>query len=235
MSYLDPTLVDLGAESQDEAQVSIAVLERKRDQLQQQLDVADPDNQSLRARLLLEAARVDTELDMSASAWKHAMEAFQFYLKQENWERAVLACDALFASGTDDALVALGHGLWLGITFPVDPSLTVRQLMHVVEETPEDSDGAAVAAAMAAYVVELRAEGNQQSELSLAVGQLLNDVARRHGDVTNQTEFDAWFARLELNEPGKFLVRMRNVIDVLVQDQWWIDREALQAALPTGD
>ena len=235
MSYLDGGLVDLGAESQDEAQVSIEVLERKRDQLMQQLDAADPADRSLRARLLLESARVETDLQQPAAAWSHAMEAHRFYLETENWERAVLCCDVLFSSGADDALVALGHGLWLGITFPVDPSLTVRQLMHVIDETPEDSDGAAVAAAVAAYVVELRAEGNQQSELSLAVGQMLNDVARRHGGVNNQAEFDEWFARLELNDPAKFLVRMRNVIDVLVQDQWWIDREALQSSIPAAN
>ena len=235
MSYLDPNLVDLGAESQDEAQVSIAVLERKRDQLAQQLDAADPADTALRARLLLESARIETDLEQPTAAWQQAMDALQFFLGQKDWERAVLACDALFASGAEDALVALGHGLWLSITFPVDPSLTVRQLMHVIEETPEDSDGAAVAAAVAAYVVELRAEGNQQSELTLAVSQLLNDVARRHGGVDNQQQFDAWFARLELNDPAKFLVRMRNVIDVLVQDHWWIDRAALQAGIPGGD
>ncbi len=232
MNYLDSSLVDLGAECQEDAQTSVEVLQRKLEQLTQQLVAADPADRPLRARLLLESARVETDLQRPGAAWEHAMEALRIHLHKEDWENAVLACDVLFSADTDDALIALGHGLWLGITFPVDPSLTVRQLMHVIDETPEDSDGAAVAAAVAAYVVELRAEGNQQSELSLAVGQLLNDVARRHGGVDGQKEFDEWFARLELNDPAKFLVRMRNIIDVLVQDQWWIDREALQSAIP---
>ena len=38
--------------------------------------------------------------------------------------------------------------------------------------------------------------------------------------------------RLELKDPDKFLVRLRNVVEVLVQDDWWFDREALQAKLP---
>ncbi|MDE0713573.1 MAG: hypothetical protein OXI10_01710, partial [Gammaproteobacteria bacterium] len=59
-----------------------------------------------------------------------------------------------------------------------------------------------------------------------------NDVARRHGNVRGPEAFKDWFSRLELDDPAKFLVRMRNVIDVLVQDQWWIDRDALQATLP---
>ena len=73
MNYLDPNLVDLGAESQDEAQVSIAVLERRLEQLLQQLGAADYADPALRARLQLEAARVETELDQPTLAWGHAI------------------------------------------------------------------------------------------------------------------------------------------------------------------
>lgn len=232
MNYLDRDLVDLGAECQEDAQTSMEVLARRAEQLSRQLASAPADDPGLRARLLTELSRTEVSMDRTTDAWGHAMEAFRIQLAREDWEQAVVACDALFSCGTDEALIALGHGLWLGITFPIDPSLTVRQLMHVIDETPAESDGAAVAAAVAAYVVELRSEGNQHSELSLAVGQLLNDVARRHGNVRGPEAFKDWFSRLELDDPAKFLVRMRNVIDVLVQDQWWIDRDALQATLP---
>jgi hypothetical protein len=62
--------------------------------------------------------------------------------------------------------------------------------------------------------------------------QLLGEVARRHSGVDGQESFDFWMQRLELREPDKFLVRLRNVVDVLVQDDWWFDREALQTRLP---
>ena len=38
--------------------------------------------------------------------------------------------------------------------------------------------------------------------------------------------------RLELDNPEKFLVRLRNVVDVLVQEDWWFDREQLQTEIP---
>ena len=41
-----------------------------------------------------------------------------------------------------------------------------------------------------------------------------------------------WIQDMELNDPAKFLPRLRNVVDVLVQDDWWFDRDKLQAALP---
>ena len=36
----------------------------------------------------------------------------------------------------------------------------------------------------------------------------------------------------DLGQPDRFLVRLRNIVDVLVQDDWWIDREAIHARLP---
>ncbi len=232
MSTLDSGLVDLGAECQEDARVSQEALERRASQLAARIGGLDPQQGDERARLLAELARVEVELSRGPAAWNHAREAFDHHVARQDWEAAVMACDILFASGEPDALVALGHGLWLAITYPVDPEVTLRQLTHVIEDTPEDSDGAAVAAAVAAYVVELRAGEAVGGELTLAVGRMLGDVARRHGGTRTPGEYDAWFRRLELDRPEKFLVRMRNVIDVLVQDQWWIDRAALQAALP---
>ena len=118
------------------------------------------------------------------------------------------------------------------MTFPVDPELSVALLQDIIDETPDDSDGAAVAAAVAAYIVDLRAEGKEHESLSFFTNQMLGAVARRHSSIENQEAFDQWISRLELNDPIRFLPRLRNVVDVLVQDNWWIDREAIQATLP---
>jgi hypothetical protein len=91
---------------------------------------------------------------------------------------------------------------------------------------------AAVAAATAVYVVDLRAKGEQYDELSVHTRQLMTTVARRHSGIENQIDLDNWVERLELNDVGRILTRLRNVVDVLVQDNWWIDRDAIQSELP---
>ena len=132
-------------------------------------------------------------------------------------------------------MIALGHGIWLGVTFPIDPEISVNLLSHVIEDTPDDSDGAAVAAATAAFIADVRSDdGPDRERLTFFAQQLLGRVARRHSEVESQEQFDLWIERLELNGPDKFLVRLRNVVDVLVQDQWWFDREALQAEIPAN-
>jgi hypothetical protein len=106
-------------------------------------------------------------------------------------------------------------------------------LSHIVDDTPDDSDGAAVAAATAAFIADVRSEaGPDRDRLTFFAQQLLGRVARRHSQIESQDQFDLWIERLELDDPDKFLVRLRNVVDVLVQDQWWFDRDALQAQIP---
>ena len=187
-----------------------------------------------RAALQLEMARALQVLGRGAEAWPVGRLAFDAFAAAEDWERAADACDVLYQADQDGSLAALGQGVWLGVTFPIDPEISVHLLSHVVDDTPDDADGAAVAAATAAFLADLRApEGPDRDRLVFFANQLLGRVARRHGRVADQDAFDGWVRRLELDEPDKFLVRLRNVVDVLVQDDWWIDRDAIQSQLTT--
>lgn len=232
MKYLDPEF-DFGAESAEEAMDSTAALEARLHALRERAaEVPDDADPLERAKLQLDEAELLVELGRGSEAWQIARAAFDTFAGARQWGPAVEACRILFLADQPESLAALGNGVWLAVTFPVEPELTLAMLQHIVDETPDDSDGAAVAAATASYVVDLRAGDEEHGDLSFFAMQLLGSVARRHGDVKNQAEFDAWAKGLELEEPEKFLVRLRNVVDVLAQDDWWVDREALQAQLP---
>jgi len=141
--------------------------------------------------------------------------------------------DAKESTGMLKRLVADLRGQLAGLSPRAE---TLRRadllLQHVVEETPPDADGAAVAAVTAYYLVDLRARDPQREHLLLYANQVLATVARRHSGVDGQQSFNKWIGDMELNDPALFLPRLRNVVDVLVQDEWWFDRDALQAALP---
>lgn len=185
-----------------------------------------------RLRLNLEKARLLTELDKKSEAWDIARQTFDAYMNINDYEGAVDACDALFLTEQDQSLAALGMGVWLGVTFPVDPDLSVAMLQHIIDETPEDADGAAIAAATAHYIADIRSEGKQRNKLLFFTNQMLGNVARRHSEIESQKQFEFWTGKLELDDPAKFLIRLRNVVDVLVQEDWWFDRETLQAEIP---
>jgi hypothetical protein len=198
----------------------------------QQLDALASSEPLPRARLQLDIAELLNALERKKEAWDIAREAFVTTMQQESWQDAVEACDVLYQAGQEDSIAALGMGIWLAVTFPVDPELTVAMLIHVVDETPNDSDGAAVAAITARYVVDLRANEEQHENLCFLVDNLISMVAKRHSNVQDQAAMDKWLKRLELRDPQVFLPRMAAVIDALVGDKWWFDRDVLRGKLP---
>jgi hypothetical protein len=231
MKYLtDP--IDLGAETGADAAPSRAVLEARLITLQERLEAIAAHDPIGRAQLQLEQSRCLIELERRPQAWQLSRAAFDVLAERQHWQDAVEACDVLFRCEQEQSLVALGNGVWLAVTFPIDAELSVAMLQHIVETTPTDSDGAAVAAAAAAYIVELRCNGRQYDDLSFYTQQMLGSVARRHSAIDGQQAFAAWMQRLELDQPDKMLVRLRNIVDVLVQDDWWIDRAAIHDSLP---
>jgi len=183
------------------------------------------------ADVKLQMARALTGLERGAEAWPLGREAFDYFLSRDDYELAADACDVLFQTEQPSSVSALGQGIWLAVTCPIDPELTIELLHHVVEETPDDADGAAVAATTALFLADVRAEGRHRDDLVFFATQILGTVARRHSGVESVEELDLWMERLELKDPERFLVRLRNVVDVLVQDDWWFDRDALRARL----
>lgn len=184
-----------------------------------------------RLKLTLDSCYLLLDLERKDEAWNIARDCLNKTLSERLWTQAVESCDVMFQANLQDSLQALAHGIWLGVTFPIEPELSVAMLQHLVDETPDNSDGAAVAAATACYLVDLRA-GKDQEELRFYARQLLGQVAKRHSQVDDKEIFDFWVERLELNDPDKFLPRLAKILDVLNDGNWWYDRDQLRELIP---
>lgn len=203
-------------------------LAEKRLQLSQLAGAAPMD----RARLQLDIAEILVWLERKEEAWNPAREAFDTSLENESWQDAVEACNVLYQTEQAASIPALGMGVWLAVSFPIDPELTFAMLDHIVDETPNNSDGAALAAVTARYVIDLRAEDNKHESQSLLANNLIARVAARHGNVQDQQGLDAWMDKLELRDPQVFLPRLSLVVARVVGDSWWFDRNQLRDKLP---
>ena len=173
-----------GAPGSD-AQQSVTLFESQLQALQDRLRETRPTSPQ-HAQILLETGRTLLRLERRQAAWEPGRQAFDLFVRSKDWHGAVEACETLFLTEQPQSLAALGQGVWLAVTFPIPPEVTVAMLQHIVEETPDQSDGAAVAAAVAHYVVELRAEGKEQESLMFYTGQMLSSVAKRHSQVHEQ-------------------------------------------------
>ena len=187
---------------------------------------------SERLKPTLDSCYLLLDLERKDEAWNLARNSFDQALAEQLWTQTVEACDIMYQADMDKSISALAHGIWLGVTFPIEPDLSVAMLQHLVDETPDHSDGAAVAAATACYLVDMRAEGEQQEQLQFFTRQLLGQVAKRHSQIEDKEIFDFWVEQLELNDPGKFLPRLASMLDVLTDNDWWYERDQLRDLIP---
>lgn len=185
-----------------------------------------------RARALLDVAEPLLGLGQGAQAWQSAREAFSVFVDYEHWQEAVETTDILYQCEQPDSIAALGQGIWLAVTYPVKAQSTVALLNHVIDETPDNADGAAVAAMVAHYIAGLRSEGEEKTSLSFLTTQLIARVAKRHRGIEDQQTLDTWIEMYNLNDVPELLKRLALIVDVMVGDKWWFDRDALRARLP---
>ena len=202
-------------------------------QYQQQLAELPGDAEPLqRSKIELDISEALLALERNPEAFITARRCLNVFIDNSAWQQATEACDIMFQADQKDSVVALGHGVWLAVTYPIEPTTSVAMMNHIVDETPNDSDGAAVAAITAQYLVDMRADDKQHESLSFLTMQIIAKVAKRHSNVDKQEQMDFWRERLELNDPQLFLPRLSQVVDVMVGDKWWFDRDELRARLP---
>jgi hypothetical protein len=223
------TLID----SSDPA-ASAEYIQQYLEQKEQELKALSADAPDVdRARLKLDIAEAKVGITRGDEAWELAREALDIFLDNECWQEAVEACDVLYQTNQPASLVALAHGVWLAVTYPIDPQRTINMLGYIIDETPANADGAAVAAITAHYIADLRSNEKQRESLMFLTNEMVANVARAHSKVEDQEALSAWMEKLRLHDPADFLPKLALVLGAIVPtDEWWFDRDELRNKLP---
>ncbi len=210
-------------------------LQQNLDQYMQHFNaLAANSNELEKAKLMLDIAECHLGLDQQKEAHDWAEKTFQTFISNREWQLAVDCCDIIYNSGQDDSLIALGNGIWLAVTFPVDPNISVQMLHHIVDETPDDSDGAAVAAMLAHYLAETRADDKDHKNLTFLTNQITAQVAKRHRGIADEKTMQTWIKMYELDDVTKLLPKMAIILDTIVGENWWYDRDEIRSQLPVN-
>lgn len=225
----DNTLIDSSDPAASAEYIQKYLLQKEQELKSLPAEAPDVD----RARINLDIAEAKVGITKGDEAWDLARAALDIFLQHERWQEAVEACDVLYQASQPASLVALAHGVWLAVTYPIDPQLTINMLGYIIDETPSNADGAAVAAITAHYIADMRADEKQRDSLMFLTNEMVANVARAHSKVEDQEALSAWMERLRLHDPADFLPKLALVIGAIVPpDQWWFDRDELRDKLP---
>ena len=203
-------------------------------QKEQQLKALPADAPAIeKARLRLDIAEAKVGITRGDEAWDLARAALDTFIENECWQEAVEACDVLYQTSQPASLVAMAHGVWLAVTYPIDPQLSINMLSYIIDETPPNADGAAVAAITAHYIADVRSDEKQRESLMFLTNEMVANVAKAHSKVEDQEALSAWMERLRLHDPADFLPKLSLVLGAIVPpEQWWFDRDELRDRLP---
>ena len=209
-------------------------LEAELESVDQQLAMLGHDCDPVeRAKLVLAKTTSLVALNRNNPVWDETRPLLDFFLTHDLLDEAVQTCDMLYQSHQPESTAALIHGVWLSVSFPVDPALTMSLLSEMIDEMPSDSDGAALAAVTAHYIAGLRASEKEFENMNFFTTNLLAKVAEGHSQVASQDDLNWWMKKLELDDPAVFLPRLGAVLNVVVpESDWWFDRERLRARFP---
>ena len=218
---LEDRLIDDAAAAGQSAQ------QQRRLTLEKELRRPDlKDSERLDAQL--ELSQVLLDLGESEAAFAMAREVLDASIRVERYEKAASACQIMYLSEQPESTSALGHGLWLALACPMDPDLTWQLFRHLVEETPAHSDGAAVAAMLAYFLMDKRATGTERDRLIFLARQQVAEVAERHRGITDEEAIGIWVQMHDLDDVDILLERMARILDTITPN-WWFDREAVRA------
>ena len=221
--------------SGSDGRASLAALEAQLEEHRQHLAALPADAPIIhRAPVLMDMAEALIGLERKAEAWDLLRPLLDPLIAAEAWQEAADLCEQLYRTEHEEAIRALGHGAWLAITYPVRAQSSITLLEHIIDETPEKADGAAVAAMLAHYLANLRTEGKQRDSLMFLTTQIISRVALRHRGIEDQDTLDTWIEMYQLNDIPLLLQRMSKILDAIVGPTWWFDRDALRERLPVN-
>jgi hypothetical protein len=207
-------------------------IEPKQEQLSQlEGELATLPKGAERARKLLDYGTLLLDFQRWKDAWDAAWEAFEYFSQHDDWEHTVVATDVLFSAEQPDSNRALGHGIWLAVSAPINPETSVAILDHLMEESPVGSETSVIAAVTAHFLADVRSEPDSKSRENLMffTNQRLAEAAAKHRPIQTQQEFEIWMQGNQFDTPEYFLPRLSAAVDAMVDGQWWFDRDAIRA------
>lgn len=236
----DPNKIESGKDALPDAVSSLqsaderAWLENQLIKFQQQLRALPKQaSNTERAKLELEIAEVLIGLNCVEDAWENARPLVELFIADNEFELAVRTFRVLYQADHELSIAALGQACWLAVTYPINPTLSVEMLHNIVDETPDNSDGAAVAAMAAQYIADMRG-GEHRENLMFLTTQIIAKVAKRHRNIEGEEFIKTWIEILELNDTDQLFTRLAKIIDTITADNWWFDRDELRTQLPVN-
>ncbi|MCP4042086.1 MAG: hypothetical protein GY731_09065 [Gammaproteobacteria bacterium] len=126
---------------------------------------------------------------------------------------------------------AFAQRVWVALKADVPPAETVESLKEWVIMLGTRHELSGAIAVLAYQIARKRAERMPDNGFSMVQAQQLLNLVCQTEEVKDEDGFNKWVATRNLDDPGTYLPQIMEGLEMMILDDWWFDREALQADL----
>ena len=170
--------------------------------------------------------------DRKASAeeeWRLNKAAIARYSKSGHWKEVLDLLTLLSKKQkTHEIYKALAQRVWVALKSAAPVTEVVLALYHLLNTLGPRHEIAGPIAALAHLMAKHRTPDHPDQALAQAQSQQMFALVLEAIGVVGDENFAQWVAKNHLDDPNHYIPIVLKGLEIMVGDDWWIDREKLQ-------
>lgn len=155
--------------------------------------------------------------------------AIKSHCKNGEWDEVLKLLTKLSTKHrTHEMYKALAQRVWVALKSDAVSSDVVLSLFHLLNTLGPRHDVAGPVVALAHLMAKHRTPDHHESALAKAQAQQMFGLVLDDAGVKGDRAFGIWVAHHKLDDPNHYVPIVMNCLEIMVGDDWWIDRELLQ-------
>lgn len=167
-----------------------------------------------------------------AEEWNEDRIALDRLSREGNWPEVLTILRRLSTKHKNKEIYkALAQRIWVGLKTEAPAIEVVQSLFHLLNTLGPRHELAGAICALAHLIAKHRTPDHEDHDLAIGQSQQMFSLVCDTFNVIGEEAFQIWVQAKRLDDPDAYIPAILKGLEMMVGDEWWIDREGLQKEL----
>lgn len=168
----------------------------------------------------------------AAEEWNEDRKALHTFSHAGQWEEALKILKRLSTKHKNHEIYkALAQRIWVGLKTQTPAIEVVQSLFHLLNTLGARHEMAPIICALAHLLAKHRTPDHEDRDLAIGQSQQMFSIVCDSLNIVGEEAFQIWIKANRLNDPDHYLPMLLKGLEIMVGDEWWIDKDGLQKEL----
>ncbi|MEO5345399.1 MAG: hypothetical protein H7834_03350 [Magnetococcus sp. YQC-9] len=167
-----------------------------------------------------------------AEEWNEDRIALDQLSREGNWVDVLAILRRLSTKHKNKEIYkALAQRVWVGLKTDAPAIEVVQSLFHLLNTLGPRHDLAPSICALAHLLAKHRTPDHADHDLAIGQSQQMFSLVCDAYNIIGEEPFQIWVQAKGLDDPDSYIPSILKGLEIMVGDEWWIDRDKLQNEL----